>query len=79
MYLYGPDPIRKVVIHFGESKYNNVAKNGYEAYLVNPNGSEISMAMRVSDDGRHLVMVPHIEDQHSNRTGLNILIEEKMN
>jgi len=44
-----------------ESNYNVVAKYGYEAYPSNPNGSDYNVAMLVSDDGRHLVTMPHIE------------------
>ncbi|MEM9546467.1 MAG: phosphoribosylformylglycinamidine synthase [Bacteroidota bacterium] len=44
-----------------EDKYNIVAKYGYDAYPSNPNGSDYNVAMLVSDDGRHLVTMPHIE------------------
>ncbi|MDF1694539.1 MAG: phosphoribosylformylglycinamidine synthase [Saprospiraceae bacterium] len=44
-----------------ESEYNVVAKYGYDAYPSNPNGSDYNVAMLVSDDGRHLVTMPHIE------------------
>lgn len=44
-----------------EEKYNIVAKYGYDAYPANPNGSDHNAAMLVSNDGRHLVMMPHIE------------------
>ena len=46
---------------YKESKYNIVAKYGYDAYPANPNGSDYNTAMMASDDGRHLVMMPHIE------------------
>ncbi len=46
---------------YEESKYNIVAKYGYEDYPANPNGSDFNTAMMASDDGRHLVMMPHIE------------------
>jgi phosphoribosylformylglycinamidine synthase len=46
---------------YEESKYNIVAKYGYEGYPANPNGSDYNTAMMASDDGRHLVMMPHIE------------------
>ena len=46
---------------YEESKYNIVAKYGYEGYPANPNGSDFNTAMMSSDDGRHLVMMPHIE------------------
>lgn len=44
-----------------ESSYNIVAKYGYEAYPANPNGSDYNTAMMCNEDGRHLVMMPHIE------------------
>ncbi len=46
---------------YEESKYNIVAKYGYEGYPANPNGSDFNTAMMASDDGRHLIMMPHIE------------------
>jgi phosphoribosylformylglycinamidine synthase len=46
---------------YEESKYNIVAKYGYDGYPANPNGSDFNTAMMASDDGRHLVMMPHIE------------------
>ena len=45
----------------GEEKYNIVSKYGYDAYPANPNGSDYNTAMMCSKDGRHLVMMPHIE------------------
>ncbi len=44
-----------------ENQYNIVAKYGYEGYPANPNGSDYNTAMMSSKDGRHLVMMPHIE------------------
>ena len=44
-----------------ENDYNIVAKYGYDAYPANPNGSDYNVAMMSSKDGRHLVMMPHIE------------------
>ena len=46
---------------YGEAKYNIVGKFGYEGYPSNPNGSQFNTAMVVSDDGRHLVTMPHFE------------------
>jgi len=46
---------------YSEEKYNIIAKYGYEGYPANPNGSNFNTAMMASDDGRHLVMMPHIE------------------
>ena len=44
-----------------EADYHIVAKYGYENYPANPNGSDFNVAMMSSKDGRHLVMMPHIE------------------
>jgi phosphoribosylformylglycinamidine synthase len=44
-----------------ESAYNITAKYAYKDYPANPNGSDYSAAMLNSDDGRHLVMMPHLE------------------
>ncbi len=44
-----------------ESAYDIVAKYGYDSYPANPNGSDYNTAMMCSADGRHLVMMPHIE------------------
>ncbi|PHQ56443.1 MAG: phosphoribosylformylglycinamidine synthase [Lutibacter sp.] len=44
-----------------EDQYNIVAKYGYNSYPSNPNGSDYNVAMMSSKDGRHLVMMPHIE------------------
>jgi len=44
-----------------ENHYNIVGKYGYASYPSNPNGSDYNVAMLVSDDGRHLATMPHIE------------------
>jgi phosphoribosylformylglycinamidine synthase len=44
-----------------EENYSIVAKYGYDSYPANPNGSDYNTAMMCSSDGRHLVMMPHIE------------------
>ena len=44
-----------------ESSYDIVANYGYADYPSNPNGSDYNAAMICSDDGRHLVTMPHIE------------------
>lgn len=48
---------------FPKSKehYNIVATYSYEAYPANPNGSDFSAAAIVSNDGRHLAIMPHME------------------
>jgi phosphoribosylformylglycinamidine synthase len=51
----------KFILPKAESEYQIVAKYGYDGYPANPNGSDYNAAMVSSDDGRHLVMMPHIE------------------
>ncbi len=51
----------KFVLPESEDQYNIVAKYGYDKYPSNPNGSAYNTAMMCSADGRHLVMMPHIE------------------
>lgn len=51
----------KFELPYSEDKYNIVAKYGYNGYPANPNGSAFDVAMMASNDGRHLVMMPHIE------------------
>lgn len=45
----------------GEDKYNIAAKYLYDEYPGNPNGSDFSTAAVVSDNGRHLAVMPHPE------------------
>jgi len=51
----------KFNLPYAEEKYNIVGKYGYEAYPANPNGSDYNTAIMTSDNGRHLVMMPHAE------------------
>lgn len=51
----------KFDLPYTEDKYSVVAKYAYEGYPANPNGSHFDIAMMSSNDGRHLVMMPHIE------------------
>ena len=44
-----------------ENNYQIPAKYLYNEYPSNPNGSEYNAAMLSSVDGRHLVMMPHLE------------------
>jgi phosphoribosylformylglycinamidine synthase len=46
---------------YAEEKYNIAAKYSYSSYPGNPNGSMYDAACIFSDDGRHLVMMPHLE------------------
>lgn len=46
---------------YGESEYHIPVKYSYDQYPGNPNGSDYSTAGLCSGDGRHLVMMPHIE------------------
>ncbi|MCH2195027.1 phosphoribosylformylglycinamidine synthase [Kordia sp.] len=51
----------KFKLPYEESKYEIVAKYGYEGYPSNPNGSDFNTAMMCDKTGRHLVTMPHIE------------------
>lgn len=44
-----------------ESNYQIPGKYLYNDYPSNPNGSDFNAAMLASEDGRHLVMMPHLE------------------
>ena len=46
---------------YGEEKYQISGKYYYGDYPSNPNGSDFNSAMLCSEDGRHLVMMPHLE------------------
>jgi len=46
---------------YSEDKYNIAAKYSYSSYPGNPNGSMYDTACIYSDNGRHLVMMPHLE------------------
>ena len=51
----------KFKLPYSSENYNIVAEYGYSDYPSNPNGSDFNSAMLCSDDGRHLVTMPHIE------------------
>ena len=44
-----------------EDQYQIPAKYHFEEYPANPNGSDFNAAMLSSENGRHLVMMPHLE------------------
>jgi phosphoribosylformylglycinamidine synthase len=46
---------------YPEEKYNVVLRYSKSTYPANPNGSDYDIAGLCSDDGRHLVMMPHLE------------------
>jgi len=46
---------------YAEEKYNVALKYSRSTYPANPNGSEYDVAGLCSDDGRHLVTMPHLE------------------
>ncbi len=52
----------KFTFPYDESKYHIAAKFSYNQYPGNPNGSEFNAACITSDDGRHLAIMPHLED-----------------
>ena len=45
----------------GEKAYHIPMKYAYSEYPANPNGSDFDTAALVSEDGRHLAMMPHLE------------------
>lgn len=44
-----------------QNNYNIPMTYSYNAYPANPNGSDYNAAALCSEDGRHLVMMPHLE------------------
>jgi phosphoribosylformylglycinamidine synthase len=46
---------------YDESKYHIPMKFSEHTYPANPNGSDFDAAALCSEDGRHLVMMPHLE------------------
>ena len=51
----------KFKMPLAKDAYKIVGEYRYAAYPSNPNGSDYNTAMICSDDGRHLVTMPHIE------------------
>ena len=51
----------KFYLPFNENQYQIPMKYSNEGYPGNPNGSHFGAASLCSDDGRHLVMMPHLE------------------
>ncbi|RIL02344.1 MAG: hypothetical protein DCC75_13325, partial [Proteobacteria bacterium] len=45
----------------GEQAYDIAARFVSSAYPINPNGADFNAAAVCSRDGRHLVMMPHLE------------------
>ncbi len=51
----------KFQLPYTEDQYQITSKYSYNSYPSNPNGSDFSTAAMCSKDGRHLVMMPHLE------------------
>ncbi|MBI9033725.1 MAG: phosphoribosylformylglycinamidine synthase [Bacteroidales bacterium] len=51
----------KFKLPYKEEQYQIPMKYSYKAYPANPNGSDYATAAIVSEDGRHLAMMPHLE------------------
>lgn len=51
----------KFNLPLSENNYQIVGKYGYDMFPANPNGSDYNAAAIASEDGRHLVMMPHLE------------------
>jgi phosphoribosylformylglycinamidine synthase len=47
---------------YEENRYHIAARFSYSGYPGNPNGSVYDAACIASDDGRHLAIMPHLED-----------------
>jgi len=47
---------------YEESRYHIAARFSYSGYPGNPNGSMFDAACIASEDGRHLAIMPHLED-----------------
>ena len=51
----------KFYFPYDVTKYNVALQYSHATYPANPNGSPVNTAGIVSDDGRHLAMMPHLE------------------
>jgi phosphoribosylformylglycinamidine synthase len=51
----------KFNLPLAEEHYHIPMKFSYDQYPGNPNGSDYNVAGLCSNDGRHLVMMPHLE------------------
>lgn len=51
----------KFSLPYEENRYNIAMKYSFSGYPGNPNGSDYNVAGMCSADGRHLVMMPHLE------------------
>ncbi len=51
----------KFYLPFNEQQYHIPMKFSHDEYPANPNGSHYAAASLCSEDGRHLVMMPHLE------------------
>jgi phosphoribosylformylglycinamidine synthase len=51
----------QISLPYPEKNYHITMKYSAHTYPANPNGSDYDVAGLCSDDGRHLVMMPHLE------------------
>lgn len=51
----------KFTLPLPENRYGIAGKYSFSTYPANPNGSDYDVAALVSANGRHLVMMPHLE------------------
>ena len=51
----------RFILPEAETEYGISVKYAYDEYPANPNGSDYNAAALCSKDGRHLVMMPHLE------------------
>ncbi|MCB1197795.1 MAG: phosphoribosylformylglycinamidine synthase subunit PurQ, partial [Deltaproteobacteria bacterium] len=46
---------------YNKDHYNIIGTFGYDDFPANPNGSQFATAIMATDDGRHVVSMPHME------------------
>jgi phosphoribosylformylglycinamidine synthase len=51
----------RFILPYTENNYKIALKFSSHTYPANPNGSDYDVAGLCSEDGRHLVMMPHLE------------------
>ena len=51
----------RFTLPYREDRYNITVRYSQHTYPANPNGSDYDCAALSSDDGRHLIMMPHLE------------------
>ena len=55
---------RKIHSSWEETDYNIIGKYSKNSFPSNPNGSDFNTAILANKDGRHIAMMPHLEDHY---------------